>query len=713
MKRGMTTLSAAALTLIGTTTWSVAKDDTPNPAILPEVVVTGKQEQKEKTYLSKDLSINKYTRPLLDTPQSITVVPRQLLDDQHITTMRDAIRNVAGISLAAGEGGAQGDNLTLRGFAARSDIFLDGMRDFGSYYRDAFNWERVEVLKGPSSISFGRGSTGGVVNQVSKSPESKAHKTADISVGNTQKARITADINEPLPQLGKGSALRLNVSHETSHVTDRNKVNINHLGIAPSLALGLESPTRLTFHYLFEQADDLPDYGIPYLFNKPADVDRNNFYGFKSDFLKTRANIATFKGEHDLSDAMTLRDQFRYGHYTRKMRASEAKISGSPTLSTDPSTISVTRSAINTDSTETFLQNQLDLTSKFKTGELEHTLITGTEIGYETSSPTRYTITGVPGTNLLHPDEDQTFSGTNTAKTVTTVKSDSLAVYAINTVKINDQWEMTGGARWDRFHTDYKQEAAKPLDFEQTDSFTSLRGALVYKPIEEGSIYVGYGTSFNPSAESLSLSASTENLDPEDNRTYEIGTKWELFKKKLLVRSAIFRTEKRNARETDPTNSSITVLSGNQRVEGLEIEAAGHLTDKWQVTTGYAYMKSKVVSSKYFPDAVGSPLANVPENSFNIWTTYDLPGNFQIGGGGNFVDKRRASSTVPNDPTTGLPKEVPSYWVFNAMLAYHMNQATNIQLNIYNLTDVTYYDNTSRVTPGEGRSAVLSMTVKF
>ena len=222
------------------------------------------------------------------------------------------------------------------------------------------------------------------------------------------------------------------------------------------------------------------------------------------------------------------------------------------------------------------------------------------------------------------------------------------------------------------------------------------RAALVYKPVPAGSIYFAAGTSFNPSAESLSLSASNANLPPEKNKTYELGSKWDLDGGKMSVRGAVFRTEKTNAREPDPNNSLLNVLAGDQRVDGAQIEVRGRLTSRWEMLSSYAYLDGKVVSSKYYPAAVGARLANVPANTFNFWTNYRLPRQWKFGAGGNFVSSRTASSTVPFDPTTGLVKEVPGYWVFNAMAKHRLTEHVDLQVNVYNIANRYYYDNCIR-----------------
>jgi catecholate siderophore receptor len=251
---------------------------TPDTAVLK---IEGASTAIDVTATSLQDTIPLYTQALVDTPQSIDVIAQKVIQDQGAATLRDTLRNVAGISIAAGEGGAQGDSLTIRGFTARNDIFLDGMRDFGSYYRDPFNMEEVAVLQGPSSVAFGRGSTGGIVNQETKIPQLRTTFAGSLEFGTDRTKRITADIDKPLPFLGEGAAFRLNLMGHDSSFAGRDVAESRRAGIAPSLAFGLGTPTRVILSYLHESADDTPDYGIPFLFNGPAPVDRRNYYGFR------------------------------------------------------------------------------------------------------------------------------------------------------------------------------------------------------------------------------------------------------------------------------------------------------------------------------------------------------------------------------------------------------------------------------------------------
>ncbi len=657
----------------------------------------------------------KFSEPLRDTPQSISVVSEETIEQQGTTTLRDALRNVAGISLAAGEGGFQGDGLTIRGFNARNDLFIDGMRDFGSYYRDSFNLEQVEVLKGPSSASFGRGSTGGIVNQASKMPHLAPFVSGTLSLGTDPTYRATADIEQPIPGID-GAAFRLNVMGNDSHVAGRDVAQNKRWGVAPAFAFGLGSDTRVGATYFHQSAKDTPDYGIPWYYDQPAPVDRSNYYGFEDgNFLDTQADIGTIRAEHAFGNTFLLSDQVRYARYARDAQITEARIPTSVTPETPLDQIQVTRNQITASSVETFFQNQLDLVTNLTTGPIQHKIVTGFEAGRETSSPIRSSFAGVPTTSLLRPDPTQPFAGTRSETSRVEAVADTLAAYVLDTMSIGPQWDVVGGFRWDRFDVDYTQSVAPATEFSRVDDMPSWRAAIVYKPRPAGSIYFNAGTSFNPSAEALALSASTANTDPESNRTFELGSKWDFEDGLFSARIALYRTEKTNAREPDPNNPQLNVLTGSQRVDGIEIEGTGRITRNWQVVFSYSHLNGELTRSTAFPNAVGARLANVPDDTFSLWTVYTLPFKLQAGGGTRFVGSRTASTTVPNDPVTGNLKELPGYWVFDAMFNYPFTQDLSLQVNIYNIADEVYYDqlHPGHIVPGAGRSALFGINVRL
>lgn len=680
---------------------------------MPEVVVRG---QDENTYRPENTALPKYTEPLRDIPQTISVVNQQVMQDQGVTTLRDALRNVSGISLAAGEGGSQGDNLTIRGFSARSDIFLDGMRDFGSYYRDPFNLQEVEVLQGPSSITFGRGSTGGVVNQVSKTPFLEQRFSGQSTFGTDRTKRGTLDINLPLAQI-PGAALRLNMMVNENNVAGREGALYQRWGLAPSLAFGIGTPTRLTLSYFHQTEDNLPDYGLPILLSRPAPVARNNFYGFKdgNNFLNTDVNIGTIKLEHDFNDNITVRDQVRYANYWRRAQITEPQVPASVTAATPLEDIMVTRNQITTQSLETQLQNQFDTTFKFDTFGAKHTLIGGTEYDHESSSPLRTTWSGVPTTSLLSPDDTEPFSGTPAINTISKGTIDTFALYAVDTIKLGKYFQLIGGVRWDHVDsafTQFTRSTGTKVNFDRVDDLVSWRGGIVFKPVEIGSIYFSAGTSFNPSAEQLSLSLATADVAPEKNITYEIGTKWDLFDHRLSLTGALFWDEKTNARTTDPNDPLLNILGGDQRAIGGSVGIIGKITDDWLVTASYTHIDSKVVKSND-PTQVGNPLTNSPRNTFSLWTTYNTPWKLVIGAGADVVSGRTLS--LSPDANTGLIRAVPGYVVFNAMARYPITKNVDVQVNLNNIANKYYFDglHPNHIIPGVGRTLLVSLAFKF
>jgi catecholate siderophore receptor len=701
---------------------------------------------------SPQLGLDHYPVPLLDTPQSITAISQATIHEQGATTLRDTLRNAPGISLAAGEGGSQGDNLTLRGFTARNDIFLDGMRDFGSYYRDPFNFSEVDVLEGPSSVTFGRGSTGGVINQESKVPSDHPFILVDGDFGTDTTRRFTADVNEPLHQLGPGAAIRINLMADEGGVAQRDVTQNRRFGAAPTLALGMGTHNRLNAGYFHFAENDIPDYGIPWYFNGPAPVARNNYYGFRDgNYLRTDVDMLTLKLEHDISDWGILRNKSRAANSQRDARITEPQLntasSGTITPATPLEQVLVNRNQIATFSNEGLLWDQLDATAHLNFLRIRHVILLGAEGGRETSDPVRPTfyyvnpagksINTVSTTSLLSPNEDQSFSGVSAPSSNVHVTSTSYAAYLLDTMQFGRHVELVGGVRFDRFYTEEKSiaypspvmavaggpitQGAPTITYPtRLDRKPSYRAAFVYKPNSLGSVYFDYGTSFNPSAEALSLTTGpagtgTANLAPEFNRSYEFGTKWDLNNARLSVRADLFRTTKDNAREASPTNSLLYVLAGTQRVDGAEMEVNGRISDHVHLLSSYTYMHSEVVDSQYYPLAVGYPLANVPTNLFNLWATYEPIHRLTVGGGGNFVDSRTASSTVPLDPTTGLIKQVPSYFVLNAMGRFRLSEQLSLQVNIFNLADRNYIDeiHPAHIVPGAGTSGLFGLSFKF
>jgi catecholate siderophore receptor len=660
----------------------------------------------------------KYTEPLRDIPQTITVVPQSVIGEQVATNLRDVLRNVTGISIQAGEGGVPaGDNLSIRGFSARTDVFIDGVRDFGGYSRDPYNVEQVEVAKGPSSSFGGRGSTGGSVNLASKYPKVESLRTANLGFGSSAYKRGTVDVNQPLAAAGlAGAAFRVNAMFTDADTPGRDEVTSRRWGVSPSLAFGLGTPTRLTVGYAHLDQQNLPDYGLPWV---PANtnprlapfadglppVDFHNYYGLTTrDYEDTTTDLVTAKVERDLGGAYTLRALGRYGRTLRDSVITAPRFAAVNT-STD-----LTRQLQSRDMEDTIAVGQLDLVARFETSSVEHALAVGVEAANESSDNYLRTGPAAPVADLFAPNANAPYAGPITRTGALNAGSaDSLSAYAFDTAKLGARWQVTGGLRWDRFDVDYDQTAVggAVTSFASDDEMVSGRVGVVFKPRPQGSIYAGYGTSFNPSAEGLTLTAATANIGPEKAESVELGTKWDVAGGRLSLSGALFRTDKTNARTPginpgDPP----TVLDGEQRVQGVEVGATGQITRRWSVFGGYTYMDSEVVSSNT-PAEVGRPVSNTPRHSFSLWTTVQLPARLEVGGGAWYVGDRTTA-------LTGL-RTAPGYWVVDATAARPISRQLTLRVKASNLADEQYVDRVGggHFVPGPGRSVLVSADLGF
>lgn len=680
---------------------------------LGAVHVQGEHEEAPKS--------PKFTQPLLDTPQSVTIVSAELMQAQGVTTLRDALRNVPGISMQAGEGGVPaGDNLTLRGFSARTDLFIDGIRDFGGYSRDPFNLEQIEVVKGPASTHSGRGSTGGSINLASKTARTDDFSNVGISAGDDSLLRVTADFNH---QLGESSAFRVNLMGHDAEVNGRDHVENKRWGVAPTLAFGLGTDTEVHFSLFHLEQDNIPDYGQPWVpgtnnalpasRNSIAPVDRATWYGIlERDYENTRTDLATVTVNHAFSEDLRLQNITRWGASTRDSVITAPRFAGN-------NGTAITRAAPKTrDSRDSIVANVTNLTSSFETGAVKHDLVTGVEVSFEKSknrARIEDTTAGTtPTTDLFNPDPHGGFaplvrdlSGTVMAE------GKSAAAYVFDTLTLNSRWELSGGLRWDRFEAealmfDKTITPNRWLTHSRTDSVLSGRVGAVFKPVENGSIYVAYGTSFNPSAEGLSLNGALAKVKPEESRTIELGTKWNLFGDHLTLTSAIFRTEKTNARiDIDPTSATQYALDGEQRVDGFEFSAAGRITRNWTVNFGYAFLDSEILSNRAAPAEVGHEMSNTPRQSANLWTSYTITDALEVGFGTQYVGSRWTSTA--ND------RKAKSYTTYDAMVGYRINDMVALRLNGYNLSNKAYVDRVGggHYLPGAERTFMLSADFSF
>ncbi|MFT0517590.1 TonB-dependent receptor [Pseudomonas faucium] len=743
-----------------------AADPAASSAItLDATSVNGKAEQASTDYKVEKASSQKYTAPLVDTPRSITVIPQQVIKDTNALTLQDALRTVPGITFGAGEGGnPQGDRPFIRGFDAQGDTYLDGVRDTGAQTREIFAIESVEVAKGPNSAIGGRGAAGGTINLVSKRAHLGNSLDGAWTWGSDQTQRYTFDGNY---QFSDTVAGRLNLMTHDSNVAGRDKVNYDRWGIAPSLAFGLGTPTRVNLDYYHLESDDLPDSGIPYSIptagsgartsahpSKPDDGgDSDNFYGLTGrDFRKSRVDIATFAIEHDLTDSLTIKNTLRHGNSMQDYILTQPDDSKG-----NVNNGSVWRRANTRVGNTATTTNQTDLFGDFYLGGFKNSFSTGIELSREESKRSTYNVNtdttpGTPGnsstnctpgmigansgyncTSLGNPNPDDPWNGAisrNYAGTDT--KSNTRAIYVFDTLELSPDWLLNMGLRYDHFDTQYrgydasgatvvntKGVASKGKD---TSEFVTGQLGLVWKPAENGSIYVSYATSATPPGALLGegmegnpLGNTTDrggnllssDMEPEETTNYEIGTKWDLLDQRLSLAAALFRTEKENARVQVDTTTYENV--GETRVQGIELSASGKLTDKWQVFAGYTYMQARQIDGGALGKVNdGNQLPNTPNNSASLWTTYSVTPKLTIGGGAFYVDDVYGS--VANTTM------VDSYVRYDAMAAYKLTKNVDLQLNVQNLTNEVYYDkafSTHFANQAAGRTTLLTTAVHF
>ncbi|WDG51115.1 TonB-dependent receptor [Pseudomonas chlororaphis] len=690
------------------------------------------EAEEGKGYKTERSSSAKYVAPLLDTPQTITVVPPKLIQEQQALSLRQVLSNVSGITFNAGEGGGgSGDSINIRGFSANSNMQIDGLRDSAQTNRsDTFNVEQVEVIKGPNSVFGGAGTTGGSINVVSKQPKNQAFTRLGGSLGTDNYYRLTLDSNQPLEGVGQDSAVRINLMGHQNDVPGRDKIDRERWGIAPALRLGFSDATRLTLSAFHQTDDNLPDYGVPALDGKKlAGVKRDAYFGWKNlDKEEIEQNAFTADFEHDFSDHLRLQNLTRYSHTARDtiVSASHANTGGVPAGRYRPAG----PQAYGRDATTEMWINQSNLIGDFEFAGMRHDLVAGVELSRETLDLKTYNH-GLG--SALYPRDGYALGSppgrwngpvnkATSGYTETTLKGQ--AYYLFDTIALSERWDLNLGLRYDKIKGDVDKYSGSHVKSDSLASDTnkaSARTGLVFKPTENGRIYAAWGNSFNPSAENLAstgggLSKGNQDLAPEKNETWELGTKWELLDKRLELDAALFRVEKSNARETMADGS--TQLAGKQRVQGVEIGVTGHVSEQWDVFANYTFLDSETLKAANTASGIarkGQALGNTPPRSLNLWTTYELPAGWTLGYGTRYVSERNVTSSTR--------AKLDAYWVHNAMLGYKVNHNLDLQLNVNNLFDKDYVERvrqqngstarSSAIEYGDARAAIMSATYSF
>jgi catecholate siderophore receptor len=677
-------------------------------------------------YLATTPSLSRVPTPILNTPQTINVITQQVIQEQVSSTVRDALRNVAGVTFRAGEGGNQGDTPYIRGFSAQSDIFRDGVRDPGWYTRDTFAVDAVEVYKGPAAVLFGRGSTGGVINLVSKTPFERNLVEGTVTGNTGPGMRATLDANG---KVAEGTWARVVTMGQLYDIAGRDNIEQNRYGISPSL-MWKNDQTKVTLAYIYQHDFSVPDYGIPFLspaWGFPrlvAPVNRSNWYGILSgpnpDTEKVDAHVGTVKIEHDFNNNVKLTNITRYNLVDRLQRnvfpEPNTAAVGFPQPPSLNSFWTPNRAQIYV--TNTQYANQTDILAKFATGPVDHTMTAGVDVTREGRDFLRNQFAGQAGTNFLTPDPWR-FGGVPVPPTATQL-TDGVAtdygVYIADQAKITKYFELVGSLRYDQYRFMQKAPLADAVlqSLTRVDQMRSWRYGAVFHPTEKTSIYVIRGTSFNPSADNLTLNVGTVAgalsllaTPPEQTTSNEVGAKAEVLNGRLLLQTALFDALKYNFRVTDPT-TMLTSSVGTVSARGWEASAAGKLTDQWSVITSYTYVRARI-TNPVVPIQMNAEPMNTPTHAYSLWTTYDYTKELQLGAGAFYNSSLWGDlQTTGNLANTAL---APAWWRFDAMAAYKLSPKVTLQFNVYNLTDKLYYESayTNWAVPAARRTFAITL----
>ncbi|AFC84622.1 TonB-dependent receptor [Frateuria aurantia] len=682
----------------------------------------------------------KFAAPIADVPQSILVIPDKVLQDQNVHSLRDALtNNVAGITFAAGEGGGGlGDNLSMRGFQGRDDIYVDGIRDAAQMIRsDDFNLDHLEVIRGSASSYSGAGSVSGVINMATKKPRLENFTRFSLGGGTAANRRATIDVNRILSQ-DHGIAVRLNAMGNLNNTAGRDSIFNHRWGFAPSIAFGLGTPTRVTLSYLYQKDHNLPDMGI---LRDPRNITRvrqvpgsrwDGYYGLRNyDRDDSRVNAVTLKVDHDFSDKLVLHNVSRFSDVNRTTEITTNTVHLNTAALPDNLDLAAgtynaygpggVRRQFSTQQVE----NQTDLI--WKQGDesgLHNTLDTGLDFSRLKYAGAQFknAISQSDRNGLSISDPLGYFAGEPAAMAInknTSSQQVDKAVYLIDTLVIDPHWQLTGAARFDSWDLQYNNLVGGALQ-SKTDNLFSWKLGATWKPTDQGSVYLSYSTSkqppsFDTIATTGSVSGNQLSLAPETANTWELGTKWELLQKRLSLTAAVYQTQMTNALTTDEFGNDYNT-NGKQRARGLELTASGQITDWWQLMASYSYIDSKYQSGNDVP--VGRALYNTPRNAANIWNTWTLPDNWTIGYGAQYVSARY----VTNRPATSLSDGdlaslmLSGHFVQNAMIGYTVNDHVSLQLNLYNLTNKRYFDiafNARAFVPNVGRWGMLTANFQF
>ena len=633
---------------------------------------------------------------LRDTPQAVSVITDDLIEDQAMRSMADVVRYVPGVSMGQGEG--HRDAPTLRGNSTTADFFVDGVRDDVQYYRDLYNAERIEVLKGPNAMIFGRGGGGGVINRVSQWADWSAPNEAALTLGMYDQYRGEVDVSTVL---NPAAALRLNGVLEQSD-SYRDHVSLERWGLNPTAAFQLSPRTILRAGYEHFIDERTVDRGVPSQNGRPYDGSRSAFFGNPDiSYAEAEVDLFTLGLTHDFSDTLSLRNQTMVGAYDKfyqNVHAGGAIDAGG----------NVALQGYNNRTERENVFTQTDLIWRTQLAGMRHTVLAGFELGRQNSDAARsQNFTGLGAVNVANPTTAVTGVIPAGLQVDSRVEADISALYVQDQVRLNDQWQLIGGLRFDRFALDFDDRRPANADFSRTDEMVSPRFGIVYRPIEPVSLYASYSVSFLPQSgdQFASLNADTANLDPEEFENFEVGVKWDVTPD-LAFTAALYRLDRSNTRALDPV-TTLTVLTGEQRSEGLELGVVGSLSDNWQIIGGYAYQDVEITSTTNAAPA-GRAVPLTPQHTFSLWNNVRFSPRW--GAGLGVTHQSDSYASISNAVS------LPDFTRVDAAVYFALTETAELQLNIENLLDETYWataHNDNNITPGAPTTARLTLRARF
>lgn len=685
--------------------------------ITPDINVLAPLEKgfDEGGYIGTSTRVGKTLQDPHDIPQAVTSITKKIIEEQNAGSLKEALRNVSGLTFNAAEGGRAGDNMMLRGFYTFGDMYLDGIRDTAQYNRETFNLEQIDVLRGSAAMLFGRGQAGGVINQVTKTATLKDKNKITTSLGQYDHYEVKGDFNK---KIGDTTAVRVNLMNRDegswrSNPSTGAEPDVDRQGLGLSISTGIATRNQWTFNYTNLLTDDKPDYGI--LFDSTTKRPTTNFpsnyyWGINKNFDKSDTKIATLTHQYLFDETTELRTQVRYADYYRAYWAAAPNASA-PSIDGVTGRNNKTRKS----QTENFTI-QTDFNTQSKIYGMKHEILIGAE--YLNEDAKRWSLLNIGSSSAPLYNENFT-----TSSPPTTYTGDTYALYAQDSIEFIPHWKLVLGGRRDELKAKYSSAASPRLSFGEW----SLRTGLSWQPTQTEHYYLSFSDSFSPTADLYQISG--EANPPERSDVTEIGAKWIFMNGDLTFRTALYRANKEYERNTD-LESSASILTNKRRTDGLEFEIAGRITNRWEIFGGIALMDSTILEvATNNPNGSadsrlkGQTARNTPPYTLNVWSTYKLDDHWKVGGGIEAKGERYVytpSSTNASSIFTSSgkfnPNTAPAYKRFDLMLAYEAKDYT-LRANAQNVFDKVYYDqvydNGGFTVPGTRRKLIFTAEYKF